>query len=428
MIRRFLPLVVALLLLASFASTAAAQTSGTPVITLNTQYILNGSGYVVLNETVTFDNNGTSSLQVPTVQVGMPDNFTSHSTGFVLSSAGHYSQTSSDNGTVTTFTISPTSPTLTAGSSSSVSLKAYLPVSAVSNMTATVAGNLSATVLLNPSFNMKVNTLDREVVVPLQGTVMGLPGGTDAYVYAPTPTFDLYSSQETNVTPSIETQNVTISETSQTAWQPVTVYSVLRTIIPSSNGVPQVEDLVTLRNLASYSITTLPVTLLASGVTNVTVLPAASTPTIDPTVVTLTNGALSISNFPYESQIQPGDNFTFAMLYSLPKSDFSTSGDTVTVNLPYTLPVQAIVQNYSVRISVPSGMHTAGETRYLVTNATDVTQGTISLQYTVSPGWAANQALPAATLIFAAVFIVLAFRRSQTVCSGRGRGGVRRAQ
>jgi len=410
LIRRFLPLVLAVLLLAPLVSTAAAQSSGAPVITLDSQYILTGSGYVVVNETLTFANNGTSTLQIPAVQLGIPDSIASHSVGFEVSSNDVYSKTSTDNGSITTFTITPGSPTLAAGSSSSVSLKSYF--SGMLNITAGASGNLTALVLLSPSLNLKVNTLERQVQVPSEGAVKGLPS---VFVAAPAPTFELYSSTESNVTASIQTQSVTISETSQTAWQPVQVYSVIRTILPASNGVPQVEDKVTLRNLASYAITNLPVSLLASGVTNVTIVPSSSTPLIDPTPVTLTDGALNIADAPFQGQIQAGDNFTFAMVYGLPKTDFSTSGDTVSVAIPNTLPIQAITQNYTVTMALPSGMHADGATSKVVTNATEIIPGTVTLQYTISPGWAAGQAVPAATLLFAAAFIILAFRRTQTV-------------
>ena len=400
-----------MLLLVPLVSTAAAQSSGAPVITLNNQYMINGFGFVVVNETITFSNNGTSSLQIPSVQLGIPDSIASHSGGFILSSKDPYAQMSSDNGSVTTFTITSGSPTLAAGSSSSVSLKSYL--SGVLNITAGASGNLSALVMLSPSFNQKVTTFDTELSIPLGGAMSGLPTGFEPI---PTPTSELYPVTRSNTTVSIQTQEVSFNTTGITnaVWQPVKVYSVIRTIIPGANGVPQVEDLVSLRNLASYPITNLPVTLLTSGITNVTIVPSSTPPTINPTVVPLTNGALDIGNPPFESQIQAGDNFTFAMLYSLPKSDISTSGDTVSVAIPYSLPIQAIVQNYTVTMALPTGMHADGAASKVVTNATEIVPGTVTLQYTISPGWAAGQAVPVAALVFAAAFIALAFRSSET--------------
>lgn len=399
-----------MLLLIPLASTVAAQSSGAPGIVLNSQYIVTGSGFVVLNETVTFSNNGTSSIQIPAVQIGIPDALASHSAGFVVNSLDKYTQTSADNGSVTTFTVTSTSPSLAAGSSSSVSLKSYL--SDLLNITAGATGNQTALALVSPSFNQKVNTLDVEIQIPSQGTMKPTPSG---FIVAPTPTFELYSITKSNVVPSLQTQEVMIHETSHTAWQPVQVYSVTRTIIPGANGVPQVQDKVSLRNLASYAITNLPVGLLSSGVTNVTIVAASIPPTINPTAVTLTNGELNLGIAPFQSPIQAGDNFTFAMVYSLPKSDISTSGSTVTVTIPYNLPIKAVIQNYTVALLLPNGMHAVGPGRDVVTNATPLLKGTVELQYNVNPGWAASQAVPVATLLFAAAFIALAFRKSKTV-------------
>jgi hypothetical protein len=409
LIRRILPLGVVLFLLVPLAATASAQASGTPVISIHNQYIINEFGYVILNETVTYSNNGTSSIQIPTVQLGIPDTLASHSHGFVLESKGQYSQTSSDSGNVTTFTITPGSPTLAAGSSSSVSIDGYL--SGVLNITAGVAGNMSTTILLSPSFNLKVNALNTDIQVPAGGTI----NPTTGLFAVPGTISEVYANTTTNIVPTIHTAVVNFTDTTATSWMPVQVYSVIRTIVPTSNGVPQVEDIVSLRNLASTVLSSLPLTLLASDISNVTIIPSSTPPTINPTPVVLTSGALNIAAPPFSGQIQAGDNFTFAMVYNVPKSDISTSGNTVSVSIPYLLPIQAVVQNYTVTMSLPNGVQADGSTRTSVTNATPLNQGTIDLQYTVSPGWASGQAVPVAALLFGAVFLVLAFTRSQTV-------------
>lgn len=410
MIRRILPVAFVLLLLLPLAASASAQTSGSPNITLTTQWILTPAGAVVLNETLIFSNNGTTSAQIPSVQLGLPDAMANHSPGFVLSSDDPYSQTSSDNGTVTTFTISTSSPTLAAGASSSVSLKGY--VTGLLNITAGASGNLSALVLLSPSLNQKVITLNQDIILPSDGAIKPTPTG---FIIAPTGNEEIYAAAVNDVTPSLTTQSVIFSDTDESTWQPVQVYSVVRTIVPNSNGVPQVDDLVSLRNLASYAITELPVAILAPGVTNVTILPSSSVPTINPTVVDLTNGDLNIAGAPFVGQIAAGDNFTFTMRYALPKADLKTSGNTVTVSIPYDLPIAAIAANYTVGIALPDGMHASGQTKYVVTNATAVLQGNIQLKYSISPGWGANQAVPAAVLVFAACFIALTFSGSEQI-------------
>ncbi len=407
MIRRFLPLGLVLLLLlplATVATPAAAQTSSSPNITLTSQWFLTGAGAVVLNETITFSNNGTSSIQIPSVQLGLPDRMANHSPGWEIKSNDPYSQTSTDNGTVTTFTITAGSPTLAAGEASTVSLKGY--ISGLLNVTAGSTDNVSALILLSPSLDQKVVTLNQDIVLPSEGKLTPAPTN---FIVAPAGTQQIYAASQSNVTPALSNQSFVFSDSDQAVWQPVQVYSVVRTIVPDSNGVPQIDDTVTLRNLASYAITELPVAIIAPGVTNVTILPSSSVPTINPTEVGLTNGELNIAAAPFEGQIQAGDNFTFAMRYSVPKADLQTSGNTVTVTIPYEMPILAIVENYTVTTFLPSGMHPSGQTRVAVTNATSVLPGDVQLKYTIAPGWGASQAIPAAALLFAACFIALSF-------------------
>jgi hypothetical protein len=398
-----------LLLMAPFVPVATAQPSTGPNITLTSQYMLNGFGFVVLNETVTFSNNATGSVQIPTVHLGLPDSVVSHSPGFVLSSNDKYSLSSSNSGNVTTFTISPQSPTLAAGASSSVSVKGY--VSGLLDIVPGVSTNATALLMLSPSLDQKVVTLNEDVLVPSGGTIKPIPTG---FISAPASNSEIYAVTNSNVTPAIQLDNVTFADTTQSAWTPIQLYSIIRTIVASSNGVPQVQDRVSLRNLASYSITSLPVKTLA-GVTNVTILPSSSVPTINPTPVSLATGDLNIANAPFSSQIKAGDNFTFTMSYLLPKSTIATSGSTVSVTIPYILTVQAIAQNYTVALALPSGMHAVGQSKVVIANATSLLQGTVSLKYGISPGWGADQAVPAAALVFAASFIVLAFAGAQTV-------------
>jgi hypothetical protein len=216
------------------------------------------------------------------------------------------------------------------------------------------------------------------------------------------------------VTPTISTWYSSLNATNQAYFLPVKVTSIVSTIIPNSNGYPQIQELVTFRNLASYTISDLPVSLLSGSITSVTIVPWSTPPTIDPTLVSVTNGAIALTSAPFSAPIQAGDNFTFAMEYSVPSSLVKTSGSTVTVSVPYTLPIQAVVGSYTVTSLLPSGMHSVGTSKTVVTNATPITQGSISISYSVSTGWGADQAVPAASLLFAAVFIILALKRPES--------------
>ncbi len=411
MIRRFLlGGTVLLLLLVSLAAPVAAQSSGTPIVTLDHEYYINEFGAGLLNDTFVFQNNGTSTIQVPSFQLGIPDTVYSHAVAHdVLPATGYTESSPSDNGTVTTFTVTPDSPSLGAGAHVTVQLETYL--NNILNITAGSTTPFGSLLLLSPSVNMEVNSLNLVVVLPNGANLLPPPKNFIATPLSSPPT---YSVTVPNVTPTISTMYATLNATDQAYFLPVKVTSVVTTIIPNSSGYPQVQQLVTLRNLASYTISNLPVNLLSASITSVTIVPWSTTPTIDPTVVSITNGAIALTSAPFSAPIQAGDNFTFAMQYSVPGSLVKTSGSTVTVTLPYTLPIIAVIGSYTVTTLLPSGMHSVGTSKTVVTDATPITQGSISVSYSVSTGWGADQAIPAASLLFAAVFIILALKRPES--------------
>lgn len=397
------------MLLASMAMPALGQTSGSPIITLSHTYTINAFGFGVLNDTVSFQNNGTGSEQIPTIQLGIPDNISSHSAGFALQTSSQYSMTSSNINGTTIFTITPSSPSLAAGSISSVSLETYL--TGILNFSAASTTGITALLLLSPSLNQVVSSIQRTIVLPSSAVIVPAPKGFNSSTTSSLPS---YVNSATNITPAISTENAVFNATTPSDFEPMQVYSIVSSIVPSANGVPQIEDQIILRNLATYSITSIPLTLLGNA-TQITVLPSSSIPLINPAPVSLTNGDLSLTTAPFVAGIAPGDNFTFTFTYPLPNSVVSTSGTDVAVNLPYTLPVDVVVQNYTVYMNLPSGISPVGQTSVHVANASSVSQTPITMTYRIVPGWGANQVVPVASVVFAAAFILLVMKRPETV-------------
>lgn len=412
MIRKLFLGAVAILLLASLVAPVFAQSSGTPQITLNHQYRITRFGDGIVNETITFTNNGTSAEQIPAVQVGIPNSIMAYSTGFIVTPSSEYTVTSLvvDNNTI--FTITPIAPALATGGSSVVSLESYLTkILTITPGTKSVMNDL---VLLSPSLNVEVSTLDLNIVLPTSGSLSPVPAISGVtFNSSATAAPQTYQYSKANVTPQVATQTAVFNATNTADFTPIQIYGVLRTIVPSANGVPQVHDEVSLRNLAYYAVSTLPLNLLAPGIANVTVLPSSFTPTIDPTIVSVSGGLLNLTRGPFDAPVNPGDNFNFTISYPIPTDLITTSGTTVTVGLPYSLPIQGIAENYTVDLSAPLGMSGVGRTMVQVANATGFDQGTVSVSYSVNPGWGADQAVPLAVVVFAAAFILLSVRGPQ---------------
>jgi hypothetical protein len=410
LIRRIVIGAAALLLLASLVSPAFAQTSGTPQITLTHQYRITNFGYGILNDTIAFTNNGTSPEQIPAVQLGIPDNISSLATGFFLTPSNTYTMTSDNVDGNTVFTIKPVSSALAVNASSTVSLKTYLK--GVLNITAGSKTSWSGLLLLSPSLNETVSTLTISVFVPESATFTPVPsvGATslNSSLGLSPPRYEL---TETNIVPQVVTETSVFNDTDEAVFLPIQVFSVIRTIVPSTSGLPQVQDLVTLRNLAYYPISNLPVALLLSNLTQVTILPSTITPVENPTVVNVTSGTLTLTNPPFSESIAAGDNFSFAMGYTVPKGLVSTSGTTVSVVIPYSFPIEGLVQNYTVRLQVPNGVTGIGQTLVHISDASPITPGNVTIAYRVNAGWGADQAVPTASLIFGVVLLLLVLRR-----------------
>ena len=79
--RAFLPAAILILVLVALPYGAGAQSQGEPVVTVTNQYIVNRYGYAVMNETVKYNNSGSSPVQVPTLQLGVPQNISSRLVG-----------------------------------------------------------------------------------------------------------------------------------------------------------------------------------------------------------------------------------------------------------------------------------------------------------------------------------------------------------
>jgi hypothetical protein len=108
------------------APSQAAASSTTASVSFNHSYILTSYGFGVLNDSFTFKNNGTSAVQIPALQVGLPNKIATRTFGVILSPSDQFSVSQAQAGNSTILTISPNQPTLNAGATSTVALKAVL--------------------------------------------------------------------------------------------------------------------------------------------------------------------------------------------------------------------------------------------------------------------------------------------------------------
>jgi len=172
-----------------------------------------------------------------------------------------------------------------------------------------------------------------------------------------------------------------------------------------------VEDQFTVQNLAAYPIAQVQLHLLYSSLSTVTVVPDTEPPLLNPQAVTLSGGVLSFATTSIASPLLAHSNITLTVSYPVPSSAMAVSGNTVKVTIPNTPFIGAAVANYTIRLAPAKGVSPIGTASFENKGATPLATGNVELSYSVSVGWAADQAVPAAALIFAVVFAMFAIQR-----------------
>jgi hypothetical protein len=380
-----------------------ASPSGVASVSLTHNYVLNALGYGVLNDSFTFTNNGTSSVQIPTLQVGLPHRVSARTLGLVLSPSGQFSLAQSQSGGNTSVTITPDQPTLNAGANVTVALEGIV-ANVVNGTSQGFGGAGPFLVMLSPSLNVNVTTLNSIVSIPNGGQFLSIEPGFESNAGG-----NGITEQQKAVKPGASEVYLTFNAT-QAMFTPVTVYHLVRTIVPSANGSPTVEDQFSIHSLANYSIASIQLDLLNPSLESVTEIPSTTVPLVNPLVVTLSSGVVTFQSSNIGAPLLAGSNLTLTFSYPVPASLVSVSGNTVKVTVPYKPFLAAAVSNYTIDLAAAKGVSPSGQT-VVHQDVTPLSTGSAVFTYTVSVGWAADQALPAGLLVFAVAFAMFAIQR-----------------
>jgi len=400
-------------------SQAAPSSSGVASVSLNHYYIINAYGFGVLNDSFTFSNNGTSSVQIPTLQVGLPGRVSARTSDLLLSPANQFSFSQSQSNGNTTVTITPDQPTLNSHANVTVALKGIL--NNILNYSKGGAFTTSAPslILFSPSLNVNVTTLNSNIIVPSGEDFTTTPAN-----YSASSSIGSIIRTQTALQPVASEGYLTFNATTNTAFTPIRVINLVRTIVPSANGSPMVEDEFTVHNIATYDVAQLHLNLLYPGLESVTELPSTEPPLVNPLVVSLSAGEMTFSTSNIGSPLLPNSNVTMTLSYPLPSSLMAVSGNSVKITIPYTPLIGAPVANYSIVLASAKGIVPSGQTSVVDQKVTPLTPGNAQFTYTVSVGWAADQAIPAGILVFAVAFAMFAIQRPST--KEEGEKGVRK--
>jgi hypothetical protein len=384
-------------------SQAAPSSSGVASVSLHHNYMITPYGFGVLNDSFTFTNNGGSSVQIPTLQVGLPSKISARTTGLVLVPSNQFSLSQSQSNGNTSVTITPDQPTLNAGANLTVALEGF--VNNILNYTSIgFTGVSPSLVMVSPSLNVNVTTLDSSLSVPSGAQFLTVPPnfetGSNGQVLALTQNGTMPSAAETYLT-----LNATSSVT------PIMVTHLVRTIVPNANGSPMVEDQFTVHNDANSTVGEIHLNLLYPSLQTVTEIPSTSVPLLNPLPVTLSGGEVALQSSNLGGLLLPDSNVTLTFTYPLPSSLIAVNGNSVTLTIPYKPLIGALVSNYSIILAPSKGIVPSGQTSFNDLTVTPITPGNVKFTYALSVGWAADQAIPAGILVFAVAFALFAIQR-----------------
>ncbi|MGD0477484.1 MAG: hypothetical protein ABSB29_04870 [Nitrososphaerales archaeon] len=381
-----------------------AHAQASPQVQVTSQYILSRYGYAIVNETVRFTNNETVAVMVPGVSLGL-GNLSSKVVSYNLTGGGFRLG----------FGITVGGPytvlggqSLAAGANVSFMLRVLLNgvVSTATN------GSLQVQVLVRPSVNLTVGSLNEAVKMPASTQFGTPPTGLTAGV---TGTKTIYSATLKDVTAQAAvTPLKLIKQASGQDFHPLVVYQAKRMISVDSNMNPVVTDQISFENLGTTALTTLYISPLTSASGTITVLPPAEPHLLNPASVTLNNYGIALSAAAIGVSVNPKTNYTLVYQYHLPQKYYSASGGQITLNLPTTSPIAAFVNLYVVGFSLPVSVKVVQGPPSAFSNVEPAPweTGSFTMTYGLSAGWAVGQGIPAASAIFVLLLIGLYVSRT----------------
>lgn len=396
---------ISLLLLLTFLSTATLPLT----VEATTQYLLvyvdrnvalNSYGYLLLNDTITFVNNSTSSLRLPTLTLTYP-----------TSVMDLQVQRPLDEDSVKLERV---------GNVTLVRLSADITIPATSNFTIALTAMLGE--LLKPLGKSKY-----EMIVPMPSSEDSLLAKAVVTISLPTDVNPLttpeefkmvsgggniYSAMLKNIQPTTEPRTAKLllngTEYSLTVLRVEREKRVVKIVSPTEVIV---FDTLNLVNDGDGTLSSLKI--LDTRLSSVTLV-REDIPLRDQKTISIISGSLDFYSLINE-KLKAGERISFTLSYQLPERVASDS--TLLLKIPQKPLVDALVKDYHLIIDAPKGCKVEGPTLLDLSYSSPISGKQISVYVRFGVAWASAYAFPVATLIFLASFIALstyvAYRREE---------------
>jgi len=409
---------VVLFLVMLVPSWSPAHAQSLPQVSAKSVYTIDEYGYAIVSESVTYSNNGTSSMQAPPIQIGFGI-ATPLVTNYNLTGAG-FAVSTGTNGNQSVFVVSG-GQSIPSGGSISFLFSALIPNVA----TRFNATTLRVLLVAEPFFNLQLKSLKLQINMPYATQFVKNPeclcapedgysfsnAGLNNFTY-----FRRISFIPTNSTQERAlTQSLLVMPSSAEELFPLKVYSADRVITASANGSPVVEDSLRFENLGTNELTNLTVSPLTSANSQVTVLSTAQPPLFSSTQVTLDHFGISLNKTAIGLPVEAGQNFSITYSYPLATKYYSVVGGVVTISIPQSPPIDTFVDSYTISMSFPPGVNVVEAAPKTLGSVNPFTSGQAKLSYGLSVGWALDGGVPLASFFFIVCLIGLFALRGRTV-------------
>ena len=388
------------------AHSQVGATAAGPKISVRSVYTLDRYGLVTVNESVRFTNDATSPVQIPTLTFGV-GNLSSFVKAYSLN--GSEFTLAAPSATGGPYTVSSTQ-SIQAGGNASFVLSTLLSGA----VTRSANGSLRVLTLSSPSIDTEVDSLLNVVQMPTSTSFKAAPSGLTASV---TGSNNTYSSKASEVTPSAVTSVSTIKPSSSQDFNPLNVFEAVRSISADSHGNPVVTDTIEFQNLGTTPLSTLHIQPLAPTSAKAVVETLTEPRLVSPVSLSLISDSIDLTQLAFgypNNGVAAGGNFSITYEYPLGSSHYTVSGGQVKITLPETLPINAFVDSYTIELSLPHGAVSSGPALTTFSGVTPWQTGQESYSYGLSVGWAIDDGVPLATIVFAVLLIGLFASRTTT--------------
>ena len=377
-----------------FASTLPLSVEATDqhlLVYVKRDVTLHSYGYLLLDDTITFINNSTSPLHLPTLTLTYPTAAIDLQAQHPFSEEWVRIERLSDL--------------------SSLKLAADVTIPASSNFTFTVRVVVGE--LLKPLGENRY-----ELMVPMPSSpdtpvaeaVVTISLPTDVKPVSIPEEFkssgdggNVWSAKLKNIQPTTEprTTNFLLNGTdySLTVLKVEKEERVIKIVSPTEVIV---FDTITLANKGSGTLSYLKIS--DKGLSSVTLL-RGDIPLRDQKVIPIIGGSLDFYSL-IKDNLKAGERITFTISYPLPERA-TASDNTLILRIPQKPLIDALVKEYHLTIDAPKGCKVEGPTLLHLSYISPISDKQISLVVRFGAAWASAYAFPVATLIFLVSFIAL---------------------